>query len=307
MMGRTYLRLGQTQDAEPALRRAGIYKPFSRGPLGREDRELATIRRAAQTWAKQRAQQEKKCSRGSAKRNEAVNQADLSVPERATLYAPVVKNPAHQVATPSDAGFYDPARQQEIDLLLFVELGAAPVRGLAGTYLCESAIFHAAYPERRCEVDIDGTFVGETVRIMDFWHQAKTRGAQPETKLQYAKAAGKYAGAAALSLIPFAGDIASSAFESLWDISADPRSWFLLPGEMHVLGVRVDPGPHTITLRFYDWNNEPLPRYTQTWYSISAPDQGDRVLLLAASENKQNQLHVQARTTTKSSGTAANK
>ena len=244
MLGRTYLKLGESHNAEPAFRRAAIYKPYNRGPLGSEVRETQYLQRQARAWARERSEAEKRCSKHARQAKLPANQADLVDKTISDQYSPKVMEMIAKAETPSQPSFYGVDFQKEINILIVVEMGRAPVRVLQSTYGCEAGVYHAAYPERRCEVDIDGQFAGETVRIMDFWHQAKTRGEQPEAALQRTKAVGKYVGAEALSWIPFGGGIASSAFETLWDVTADPRSWYLLPGEVHAFATRVEPGRH---------------------------------------------------------------
>lgn len=289
MMGRTFLKLGQPHDAAPVFRRAQIYVSCDRGRWGSEDRQLRSIRRQAKAWGRARAKAEKWSTKSAIKRGLPHNEADLSSPEAARAHAPRMGEAAETLRTPNNGEFFDPDFQKSVNLLVFVEFGLAPVRFLHDSYGCEALLAHAIYPERRCEVYLDDRLIGETVRLIDLWHQAQTRGVQPEAKMQKAKAVGKRVLIEAASLIPFAGGLVGNLIDSSWDVTADPRSWFLLPNEFHVLGAPVEPGTYTLTCKFFDWNNEPLPRYTQRWYHVTVPERGERVLLLAAADGIQNQ------------------
>ena len=290
MMGRTFLKLGQANDAEPAFRHAKLYLPYDKGKWGREQQQLDSLRRQAEKAGKERANAERDSSQQAARDKRGPNEADLKDPKNLTAYTPTVAQRADEPKTPNREAFLDPKVQHELNLLIFVETGLAPVRVLQGNEGAEADVYHAWYPDRRIEVYLDGKFEDETVSLTDLWHQANTRGEQPEAKLQKGKAAGKYIAREAAGFIPFAGGQVSNVIAMAWDITADPRSWFLLPGELHVWGGTVKPGTYTLTLKAFDWNNQPLPRYTQHWYYVQVPEVGERVLLLSMAQDKQNQV-----------------
>ena len=177
------------------------------------------------------------------------------------------------------AAFLDTQFQQQANLLVVAELGRGPIKYLAGTSGALDRIQRCPCKEAALDIYVDGHRSGPAFCLLDMYHQAVTRGVQTRRGRQVGKAVAKEV----LKRVPFVGMVAG-----YWDIAADARYWPSLPGQIHIYAARVTPGPHTLDLRFYDANDQYLPRFDVTRHYINVPEGGDIVLVLNAVENQEN-------------------
>ncbi|MCD6406079.1 MAG: tetratricopeptide repeat protein [Planctomycetes bacterium] len=153
------------------------------------------------------------------------------------------------------------------NLLVLVGLGRGPFKYRSGEHGRLAKIGRHDYPERTAWVYIDGHRIGRTQTIEDIYFQASTRGGRAMDAILAGKAVFKDLTAAA----------AAEAFDDAWDSSksqekrrealvggilltgvstlisaeADIRSWETLPDRIQVLLARVEPGEHTVGIRFF--------------------------------------------------------
>jgi hypothetical protein len=66
----------------------------------------------------------------------------------------------------------------------------------------------------------------------------------------------------------------------LADTSADTRCNILLPGEIHLMMAKLDPGPHEVEVRYFGKGGSELGRMRQRAMPLKVPEQGDAVLVV---------------------------
>jgi tetratricopeptide (TPR) repeat protein len=278
-LGRAYLRLGQADNAGIAFSKAAMQRQHKN-----EDREVNRLKRIRMRERKKELKAEAVCFKKHSEGEQAVEGiVDLSKPiARAEMPAQLAGASASDPTLSRAASLATclaPEFQQQANLLVVVELGRGPIKYLAGSSGSIDRIRRCACKEAAVDIYVDGHRSGPGFCLLDMYHQAVTRGVKTRRGRQVGKAIAKEV----LKRTPFVGMVAG-----YWDIAADARYWPSLPGQVHIYAARVTPGLHTLELRFYDANDQYLPRFDMTRHYINVPERGDIVLVLHAVENQEN-------------------
>ena len=125
------------------------------------------------------------------------------------------------------------------------------------------------YPEKYVSILVDKNII-PSKRVEDVYVQAEDEAnlAGDVSK----KVASAVVKKAISTFIPFGGLLTGST-------DADIRKWLLLPGEIHIALIPAEPGPHDVTLKFYDAKKKELTDYQQSWYYIPAATESDVPLI----------------------------
>lgn len=284
-LGRTYLKLGQEDNARIAFTKAS-----QRVPISGEDGECKNLCAASTRQREKRMQLEEQSYKEITASKQpvagAVNMA--ACPSEAELPAAAKEakgqNPV-ELSAANPAQFFSVDYQKEVNLVLFIEIGTSPIKYLTGPEGCLNAIARSGYAERKVTVYLDGHKAGSGVQLVDMYRQGRTRGSGAREKDQIAKGLSK----AVLKQLPYAGMVAG-----LWPVSADDRYWHLLPGEVHVYAAKVKPGVYTVNLQCLDPNSYLLPRYSLTTYSVPVKEGQENIYILHTKPEADN-VYVEAK------------
>lgn len=278
-LGRAFMKLEDDDNARVAFHKAGV-KLSHPGEEAEVKKYTASRRNVCNEERKAEAVCYKQFSAGKQAVEGLVDLSAASsrsqLPAASPEAGPV--DPTQLRAETLEA-FLDPGFQEQVNLILIVEMGWGPIKYLTGSHGTYDEYLQVGYREHGADVFIDGYRSGPTFRLLDVNHQAVTRGVKTRRSRQTGKAVTKEI----LTHIPYIGDVAS-----YWDIQGDARYWMSLPGEVHVYAAQVSPGLHTVSLKFFDFNDEYLPRYDVTRHYIPVPGEGEIVLLLHSVENQDN-------------------
>jgi tetratricopeptide (TPR) repeat protein len=164
--------------------------------------------------------------------------------------------------------------------VIIIETASGPYIRQSGINDAVAKVDYAKSPDERVRVLVDGRLAGEAAMITDLVAQAKSQGWSEMDQVRLNKKIGQKL----ISVVPVVGPVSM-----LINPEADVRSWVNLPRFLHVFTCGVPPGRHTISIEVLSDENEPLPRYGQTWHHINfRPDQ-ETLLLLRSVRNAQNQ------------------
>jgi tetratricopeptide (TPR) repeat protein len=278
-LGRTYLKLGEPDNARVCFEKAGVIRTRPR-----ELKEVETWRRERQRARQEEIKLEAICYKNATTGKEPVEGVvDLSqlltradLPAQLADAAPV--NPVQQQAEDPEA-FLKPDFQQQANLVVVVELGTGPIKYLAGGEHDRDEIAPALFKEQFVDVYIDGHKAGPAFCLSNVYNEAMTRGVKTRRERQ----ASKWLAKQVAKRMPFVGLVAGA-----WDISADPRHVSVLPGQVHVFAARVTPGLHRVSLRCSDINSSYLPRFDVDRNFIAVPPENEAVVLVSTKENESN-------------------
>jgi tetratricopeptide (TPR) repeat protein len=280
-LGRAYMKLGESDNARIAFRKAS-----ARVPRKNEDRELAETQKDQGVARRHRIDMEKQSHKLATSRNPPVAGAvDMSAsPPEAELPGTLTENglsgsPLLLVAA-SPEQFFTPEFQKDVNLILIIETGLGPFKYPTGPNGCMDAIGRAPYDERKVMVYLDGHKGGCALQLLDVFHQADTRGTSEKDRLQMAKGVTK----AVLDQLPYVSHVSQ-----YWNVMADFRYWQLMPGEVHLYAAKVKPGLYTINLQCLDSNGYLLPRYSQTRYFVPVREEQENIYLLHTLPEADNQ------------------
>jgi tetratricopeptide (TPR) repeat protein len=271
-LGRAYLQLDQEDNARIAFTKASQHVPRKN-----EDKELAEFRKAQAKVRTDRIRLEKESyKRATTAKPPVAGAVDMSncVPESELPAArPGVEAGENGVILAADSPqqFFTVDYQKQVNLILMIEIGAAPIKYLIGENGYMDAIIRAPYEERKVVVYLNGQKAGPALPLADLFQQADTRGTSEKDRLQITKGVTK----SVLTRMPYVGD----AF-AYWDVRADDRSWKLMPGEVHVFAAKVQPGLYTLNVQCLDSNNCLLPRYSLTQYYVPVMDGKENIVFI---------------------------
>jgi len=166
----------------------------------------------------------------------------------------------------------DPARADDANLLVVVDLGLGPEKYATGPSGAELRFRPRTYRAAYAEVTADGKTLGRTFRAADVYQQAITRGDKVLDYVNKGKAVFKTA-----AVITGIGVLSNSGSQSsdligvglilaglLTPAEADTRQWDTLPGEVQVLDGRLTPGEHVIVVDVRDGSGQPIPAESKT-------------------------------------------
>jgi tetratricopeptide (TPR) repeat protein len=173
----------------------------------------------------------------------------------------------------------DPARADDSNLLVVVDLGLGPEKYATGPSGAELRFRPRAYRAAYADVTADGKPLGRTARAVDVYQQAITRGDKVLDYVNKGKAVFKTA-----AVIAGVGVLNNSRSQSsdligaglilaglLTPAEADTRQWDTLPGEVQVLDVRLEPGEHLIVVDVRDASGQPIPWESKSLRVTVAP------------------------------------
>lgn len=286
-MGRTFARLGDADNGAIALRKAAEKSP-SRKDLERECRE---DQKAVQEWDKDRAEGEawawKTFQDPKNKEFFIDGIVDLTGVTGASDAAPATlpgAAPASPVVRTTDRReeFFTPAYQADTNFTAMIEVGRCPFKYLTGMNQERTETGRPCIAPRRIRVYVDGHYAGEAMEVLDLWEQAATQDRIGEKD---AAQATKSLLKTIAKQLPYAGSVAG-----YWDVSGDMRYWTSLPGKVFIFAAKIAPGPHTVRLEMYDACGRLLPRWTNTYYGLPAPKDGETCLRLGPACEGDNRL-----------------
>ena len=196
---------------------------------------------------------------------------------------------------PGNPYFSDDAMSNN-NVLIILGMGRAPVKIQAGLMGSNDEYERGRYRETTARVYANGTLLGHPVLAVDLLEQARTSGRSGKDTIQTAKGAVKTGllAAGALTTMHDAnkGDMGAVGpalllAGLLMPAGADIRQWDLLPGEVHVLSTKLEPGDCTFKIEFYDGSTQ-LPDYRQVWFHVPVQKDGETVLFFRSGREKAN-------------------
>ena len=287
-LAKAYGRLGDADNAAVAFRKAAVRTARKEKEAARE---LADDRKAAAKSLKRRADGEAwaYATFHNAKKPKQMVAGAVSLAERegvldrapAKLASAAPEKPV--LRTARDAGeFFTKEYQDQANTVLTIEVGRCPYKYLTGLHGSQTAIGRPLVWPRHVRVYVDGHDAGPAFETLDLWDQATTQDRIAEKE---AAQVGKAVLKEIFSYAPVGGSLAGH-----WDVTGDIRQWTTLPGKTFVHAAKLSPGPHTIRLEMYDVCGNLLPRWTNTYYGISAPKDGEACVLLVPRADGDNGL-----------------
>jgi tetratricopeptide (TPR) repeat protein len=286
-ISRAFAKLGDADQCAIALRKAaaGVDRPKT------AEKELAADRKAVADWEKKFIEGEKwsfqTFSDPKEKDRFMEGIVDLSQ-ARGTLGAP----PAAQAGAAKDnpvlkttdkrEEFFTPAYQNEANTVLQLEVGWPPYKYLGGINGERTEFGRSFVQPRTIRVYVDGHYAGQAFEVLDLWEQASTQDRIAEKD---AAQAGKAVAKEILKHMPYVGSAAG-----YWNVQGDIRYWHMLPGKVFIYAGKLAPGPHTVRLEMYDVAGNLLPRWTNTFYGLGVPKEGEALISLVPHADGDNRL-----------------
>jgi hypothetical protein len=285
-LGRTFAKMSDADQCAIAFRKAA-----ARTGRKEAEKELAADQKRTREWEKQRLEGEQWVLKTfhDPKKQELyvdgiVNLAEVTgtignAPARLAEAAgqnPIVRS------TDSRDEFFTSAYQADANTVLTIEVGRAPFKYLTGMHGERTEFGRSVVAPRAIRVYVDGHYAGQAFEVLDLWDQAATQDRIAEKD---AAQAGKAVLKEILSYAPYAGSAVG-----YWNVQGDIRHWTTLPGKVFVFAGKLAPGPHTVRLQMYDCCGNLLPRWTNTYYGIGIPKEGEACLDLVGQCEGDNRL-----------------
>ncbi|MCX5684590.1 MAG: hypothetical protein NT049_13000 [Planctomycetota bacterium] len=284
-IGRAFSKLSDADQCAIALRKAAakVDRPKD-GP-----RELAADQKFAAEWEKKSAEGELWAYRTFTDPKEKdrfmEGLADLSQVRGTLGSAPAslacaCKDSPVLKATDKREEFFTPAYQNDANAVLQVEVGRPPFKYLGGVDGERTEYGRAFVQPRSVRVYVDGHYAGQAFEVLDLWDQAATQDRIFEKDAaQFAK-----------GLMKVVARQAIGSAANAWNVQGDIRYWTTLPGKVFVYAGKLAPGVHTVRLEMYDANGSLLPRWTNTFYGIAVPKEGEALVNLVPYADGDNRL-----------------
>lgn len=215
------------------------------------------------------------------------NTAEIALRKAALNYAPISKKRLgsnlaipkkyfNETPPPTSSPYLSLEALENHNLRLLIETGRAPIKIAVGEEGQRDKLRPRFHREHTASVFIDGEYAGVGHPVLSLTHQALS---MPRTAKDAAQTGKMFLKKMVESIAPV---------RDVWSIAADTRIWGSLPDETHLFSARVAPGLHTITVLFHDENGAPVPRSELTYYFIPAPEEGSRLIVLRAVNNRCN-------------------
>jgi len=284
-IGRAFSKLGDADQCAIALRKAAAKTDRPReGP-----KELAADQKWAADWEKKFVEGEKWSFQTFSDPKEkdrfidgivdlsqvrgTVGAAPASLPGAAKA-SPVLKT------TDKREEFFTPAYQNDANTVLQIEVGRPPLKYLGGIDGERTEYGRPFIQPRTVGVYVDGHYAGQAFEVLDLWDQASTQDRIFEKDAaQFAK-----------GLMKVVARQAIGSAANVWNVKGDIRFWTTLPGKVFVYAGKLAPGPHTVRLEMYDVAGNLLPRWTNTFYGLSTPKEGEAFVSLLPHADGDNRL-----------------
>lgn len=156
----------------------------------------------------------------------------------------------------------------EDNVTIIFDMGLGPQKISAGSRGERAIISSQPYIEKRAEISINGVTY-DSIPLEDLYFQASTRGGRKmdfilKDRAVYkdtSDAIGSYLAVTSIYTLPIAALI--YIVSSGTDAKADTRLWDILPGEIHALSLRLNPGAYDIDVRFLDALGGEVPSMRQ--------------------------------------------
>ncbi|MGH7163327.1 MAG: hypothetical protein ACREID_07570, partial [Planctomycetota bacterium] len=192
---------------------------------------------------------------------------------------------------PANEHFKDP-RPDENNVLVVADLGCGPRKYADGPNGSIARFRADPYPEGGLEILVDGAPAGRSAIGADIFVQAITRGDKTIDGIRKGKAVFKTGAAIAGAVVLSEGiedrdkgkmgvGAGLLLLSVLTNARADVRHWSYLPGEVHVLPLRLPPGQRRLSVRVVDRHGRPLPGWERT-FQVTVPNGGDTLYYLRA-------------------------
>jgi len=177
------------------------------------------------------------------------------------------------------------------NVLIVLQLGKAPVKVQSGVAGSIDEYNGGYYREDSASVSANGKPLGASSLAVDLLEQARTSGRSAKDTIQAAKGVVKTGliTAGAMGTSNDSGAIGPALLIAglLFPAGADVRQWDLLPGEIHLLSAKLEPGVYTFTIDFLD-NSSPIAEMRQVWYHVPVEDGCDTLLVFRSGYQKSN-------------------
>ncbi|HUW30237.1 MAG TPA: tetratricopeptide repeat protein [Planctomycetota bacterium] len=191
---------------------------------------------------------------------------------------------------PNNPYFSDDAINSH-NVLLIIQLGRAPVKTQTGLAGSNDVYEGGRYRETGATVCANGKLLGQSALAVDLLDQAQASGRSAKDTIQTIKGGIKTglmaAGAQQMSDNRGAAGPLMLLAGLLMPAQADIRNWDLLPGEVHVLSAKLEPGSYTFKIDFLD-GSTPLLDYRQVWFHVPVNADGETVLFFRSGREKAN-------------------
>jgi tetratricopeptide (TPR) repeat protein len=169
-------------------------------------------------------------------------------------------------------GWLDPRRAADANVLVVLDLGFAPEKYATGASGSELRFRPRPYRAAFADVTADGKPLGRTIRVVDVYQQAITRGDKVLDHVNKGKAVFKTAAViTGIGVLSNSGSTSSDLIGAglilaglLMPAEADTRQWNTLPGEVQVLDARLAPGEHVLIVAIRDGHGQPIPEESKT-------------------------------------------
>ena len=162
------------------------------------------------------------------------------------------------------------------NVIALIELGNSPLKVRKGIEGSGDDFINLPYIDRIAVLKIDGEPVASSSKILDIYHQAKTRGKSPKDLIQLSK--GILWLTVRLGVMAMTGQD-PGMIGAIGGSLADVRQWWLLPGEVHLITCYVEPGEHTLTLSFYTKGASEIKEYRQVWHRVPIYSEKDNLYI----------------------------
>jgi len=198
-------------------------------------------------------------------------------------------------ACPRNPYFADDAINNN-NVLIVLQLGRPPRKMEAGVAGSIDEYGRGGYRESVAKVYANGKYLGDSARAVDLFEQAKTSGRSAKDTIQTAKGVVKTGLIAAGAAITDEGGRKGDAGALgpalllaglLMPAAADIRQWDLLPGEIHLLSARLEPGSYTFKIEFCE-GSTPMPDYRQVWFYVPVKTDAETLLVFRSGREKCN-------------------
>lgn len=181
---------------------------------------------------------------------------------------------------PGNPYFADP-RPGEHNVLVVADVGSGPRKYADGSGGSIARYEQPAHPDAAVEILVDGAFAGRSAMGTELYLQAVTRGKRVLDGIRQGKVIFKDAAFIA-GVIVLDEAVEDDSWEmaavgagllllsALTNPRADTRHWTLLPAEVHVLPLRIEPGPHELRVQVLDRGGLPIAGWSRT-FAVDVP------------------------------------
>jgi len=180
------------------------------------------------------------------------------------------------------------------NVIIVLQLGRAPVKVATGPAGSIDDYDRGHYRETMATVYANGKLLGNSSLAVDLLKQATTSGRSAKDTIQGVKGGLKTGAVAAGEMLATNDDKKTQGVGLilllaglLYPAQADLRQWDLLPGEIHVLSAKLEPGTYTFKIDFCE-NAVPVDGMRQIWHYVPVNAEGDTLLVFRSGRGRAN-------------------